>query len=148
MLFAGTVAGETWMWKIPSGDCKTFPGHGERNECGKLLADGRKDIRNPILFLFLFPLFNAILGKRIVVGYSDGSAKVFDLKTLDVLQHLSAHNAHTNTISSIDCHRDNNLIVTGSLDSTAKLYHTQTGKVCVKFLMKQFWVVVHCILFF
>ena len=85
-----------------------------------------------LLYLQYFS-FISMPGKRIVVGYSDGSAKVFDLKTLDVLQHLNANNAHTNTISSIDCHRDNNLIVTGSLDSTAKLYHTQTGKVFANF---------------
>ncbi|KAK4003322.1 angio-associated migratory cell protein [Daphnia magna] len=106
ILFAGTVAGETWFWKIPSGDCKTLPGHGERNECGKILPDGR----------------------RIAVGYVDGSVKVFDLKTLAVLQHLSGGQMHTNAVSSIDCHRDNNLMVSGSLDSTAKLYNTQTGK--------------------
>jgi len=42
---------------------------------------------------------------------------------------MNSGNAHTNAVSSIDCHRDNTLIVTGSLDSTAKLYNTQTGKV-------------------
>ena len=77
---------------------------------------------------------------------------MFDLKTLDVLQHLSANNAHTNTISSIDCHRDNNLIVTGSLDSTAKLYHTQTGKVRFFYKLKHFRSgfehYPNCILFF
>jgi angio-associated migratory cell protein len=41
VLFAGALDGATWMWKIPSGDCKTFPGYGERNECGKLLPDGK-----------------------------------------------------------------------------------------------------------
>ena len=41
VLFAGALDGETWMWKVPSGDCKTFAGHGERNECGKLLPDGK-----------------------------------------------------------------------------------------------------------
>ena len=38
------------MWKIPSGDCKTFPGHGERNECGKLLADGKDDNKKSLQF--------------------------------------------------------------------------------------------------
>ena len=125
MLFAGAVEGETWMWKIPSGDCKTFPGHGERNECGKLLPDGnlvkasrvRKDS-------FCFSI-----GKRIAVGYMDGSVKVFDLKSQSVLQHLTGGTGHSNSVSIIDCHRDNNMIATGSLDSTAKLYNTQTGKV-------------------
>lgn len=59
----------------------------------------------------------------------DGSVKVFDLKSQNVLQHLSGVMAHTNSVSAIDSHRDNNMIATGSLDSTAKLYNTQTGKV-------------------
>ena len=40
-MFAGAVEGETWMWKVPSGDCKTIPGFGLQNECGKVLPDGR-----------------------------------------------------------------------------------------------------------
>jgi ribosome assembly protein SQT1 len=57
--------------------------------------------------------------------------KVFDLKTLAVLQHTNGGQTHTNGVSSIDCHRDNNLIVSGSFDSTAKLYNSQTGKVFI-----------------
>ena len=45
------------------------------------------------------------------------------------LQHLTGGMAHTNAVSAIDAHRDNNMIATGSLDSTAKLINTQTGKV-------------------
>ena len=41
ILFAGAVEGETWMWKIPSGDCKTVAGFGIQNECGKILPDGK-----------------------------------------------------------------------------------------------------------
>lgn len=59
----------------------------------------------------------------------DGSVKVFDLKSQNVLQHLTGAYGHTNSVSTIDCHRDNSMIATGSLDSTAKLYNTQTGKV-------------------
>lgn len=72
---------------------------------------------------------SGILGRRIAVGYADGSIKVFDLKTGNVVQHLSGGLAHSNAVSSIDCHRDNNLIITGSLDGTTKLYNAQTGKV-------------------
>jgi len=107
ILFAGAVEGETWMWKIPSGDCKTIAGYGIQNECGKILPDGR----------------------RLAVGFVDGSAKVFDLKTLNITQQMSGHLAHTAAITSINCSHDNNLIVTGSLDATAKLFNAQTGKV-------------------
>ena len=40
MLLAGTVDGDVWMWKVPSGDCKTFQGHGSRSCVGKILPDG------------------------------------------------------------------------------------------------------------
>ena len=35
---------------------------------------------------------------------------------------------HASSITSIDVHRDNHLLVTGSLDGTAKLFHLGTGK--------------------
>ena len=118
------------MWKIPSGDCKTFPGHGERNECCKILPDGKQFLSEMTVYCLLNKnSFMIVTGKRIAVGYVDGSVKIFDLKSLAVLHHLSGAQAHGNAVSSIDCHRDNNLIVSGSLDSTAKLYNTQTGKV-------------------
>lgn len=75
--------------------------------------------------------FEFVTGRRIVIGYVDGSIKVFDLKTLAVLHHSNGGQVHTNAVSSVDCHRDNNLIVSGSLDSTAKLYNSQTGKVII-----------------
>lgn len=41
VLLVGTSDGDTWMWKIPSGDCKTFQGHGATVGCGRFLPDGR-----------------------------------------------------------------------------------------------------------
>lgn len=40
VLFAGSITGEIYMWKVPSGDCKIFPGSGERVETAALLPDG------------------------------------------------------------------------------------------------------------
>ena len=40
MLFLGTVDGDIWMWKIPSGDCKTLQSHGFTASCGLILSDG------------------------------------------------------------------------------------------------------------
>ncbi len=40
VLLAGTSGGEGWMWKIPSGDCKTFQGHNSRNTCSAMLPNG------------------------------------------------------------------------------------------------------------
>ena len=41
VLLAGTVDGDAWMWKIPSGDCKTFQGPGCTASSGLLLTDGK-----------------------------------------------------------------------------------------------------------
>ena len=40
VLLVGTTEGNGWMWKIPSGDCKTFQGHGSVNSCAAILNDG------------------------------------------------------------------------------------------------------------
>ena len=37
--------------------------------------------------------------------------------------------AHSSSVTSLDCHPDNNLIVTGSTDVTAKVISAQSGKV-------------------
>lgn len=42
VLLAGTDDGNVWMWKIPSGDCKTFQSSGCQATCGKVLTDGEK----------------------------------------------------------------------------------------------------------
>ena len=70
-----------------------------------------------------------IPGRRLAVGYVDGTVKVFDLKTLNVTQQLSKASAHTSAVSCLSCSRDNTLVATGSLDTCAKLFNTQTGKV-------------------
>ena len=41
VLLAGTADGNAWMWKIPSGDCKTFQSHGCRSTCGVFMKDGK-----------------------------------------------------------------------------------------------------------
>ena len=40
VLLVGTTDGETWMFKIPSGDVKTFQSHGEASTTGKIMPDG------------------------------------------------------------------------------------------------------------
>ncbi|KAL3855153.1 hypothetical protein ACJMK2_014377 [Sinanodonta woodiana] len=107
VLLAGTVDGDMWMWKIPGGDCRTFQGPGSTTSCGKILPDG----------------------KRISAGYDSGVVKIWDLKAGSVLYNVSGHDAHQSTVICMDCHQDNNLIITGSTDVTAKLISSSTGKV-------------------
>lgn len=40
VLLAGTADGNTWMWKIPSGECKTFQGPNCQATSGKIIPDG------------------------------------------------------------------------------------------------------------
>nr|XP_045605777.1 angio-associated migratory cell protein-like [Procambarus clarkii] len=106
VLLAGTVDGETWMWLVPQGNARTFPSYGVTSQCGALLQDG----------------------KRSVTGYEDGSLRVFDLKTGQLLHELSGGLAHDAPITSLDVHKDNTLVISGSMDGTAKLYNANNGK--------------------
>ena len=41
VLLAGTSDGMGWMWRVPSGDCKTFQAQNSRNICSSFLPDGQ-----------------------------------------------------------------------------------------------------------
>lgn len=112
VLLAGFASGDTWMWKIPSGECKTFLSHGKiESNIGKMFPDG----------------------KRACVGYGDGSIKVWDLKTGAAIQTFSGHNSHESSVTCMDCHHDNNLMATGSTDQYAKVFSSNSGKILCTF---------------
>uniref|UniRef100_A0A8I5TZ83 Angio associated migratory cell protein n=1 Tax=Pongo abelii TaxID=9601 RepID=A0A8I5TZ83_PONAB len=66
VLLAGTADGNTWMWKVPNGDCKTFQGPNCPATCGRVLPDGE------------------------TVGYLDGTLAIYDLAT-QTLRHQCQH---------------------------------------------------------
>lgn len=96
VLFAGSDAGETYVWRIPSGDCKVLQGNGSKAEIGQLTADG----------------------KNLVVGYSDGCVKLWDIKSSTVVQNFEPDSAlgHSGSITSIAVDPDNGRFLTGSED--------------------------------
>ncbi|KAL4660196.1 angio-associated migratory cell protein-like [Arapaima gigas] len=109
VLLAGTADGNVWMWKIPGGDCKTFQGPGCQATCGKILPDG----------------------KRTMVGYEDGTVRLWDLKqgsTIHVIKG-QCQDGHQGALTCMACNKDGSLVLTGSVDSQAKLINTAIGKV-------------------
>merc|ERR1712223_2206816 len=118
VLFAGTEESELWMWKIPSGDSKIYMGNGEKVETALILPDG----------------------KRIAVAYGDGSIKLFDLKTGEVLNNFahydksnSSHDSETSIgmpIASLNVRSDGGgqILASGGVNGVTKIFNTSTGK--------------------
>ncbi|XP_065808279.1 angio-associated migratory cell protein [Labrus bergylta] len=107
VLLAGTDDGNVWMWKIPSGDCKTFQSSACQATSGKVLPDG----------------------KRAVVGYEDGTVRFWDLKAGNAVHVVKGQDGHKGALTCLACNKDGSLVLTGSVDGTAKLISTVTGKV-------------------
>ncbi|XP_053707440.1 angio-associated migratory cell protein isoform X2 [Synchiropus splendidus] len=108
VLLAGTNDGNVWMWKIPSGDCKTFQSSACQATCGKILPDG----------------------KRAVVGYDDGTVRVWDLKQGKAIHTIKGHQG---ALTCLAANKDGSLVLTGSVDGCSKLVNTTTGKVLAAF---------------
>ncbi|XP_078408851.1 angio-associated migratory cell protein isoform X1 [Cetorhinus maximus] len=111
VLLAGTDEGSCWMWKIPSGDCKTFAGTGCQATCGKILPDGY----------------------RAVVGYEDGTVRIWDLKQGSQLHVMKGQDSHQGPLTCLAANDTGSLVLTGSVDCTAKLLNPLTGKVVAVF---------------
>ncbi|XP_052414178.1 angio-associated migratory cell protein [Carassius gibelio] len=111
VLLAGTADGNVWMWKIPSGECKTFQGPNCQATSGKILPDG----------------------KRAIVGYEDGSLRLWDLKQGNAVYVIKGHDGHQGALTSIACNKEGSLALTGSVDGQAKLFNTSTGKLLCSF---------------
>ncbi|KAK7893289.1 hypothetical protein WMY93_022441 [Mugilogobius chulae] len=107
VLLAGTDDGNMWMWKVPAGDCKTFQSAACQATSGKVLPDG----------------------KRAVVGYEDGSVRVWDLKQGNAVHVIKGQDGHQGALTCLACNKDGSLVLTGSVDGGAKLINTITGKV-------------------
>lgn len=107
VLLAGTADGNTWMWKVPTGDCKTFQGPNCPATCGRVLPDG----------------------KRAVVGYEDGTIRIWDLKQGNSIHVLKGTEGHQGPLTCVATNQDGSLILTGSVDCQAKLVSATTGKV-------------------
>lgn len=107
VLIAASQLGMVYMYKIPSGDSKmVMTPFGQTCTAGKILPDG----------------------KRLACAYNDGSVKIIDLKSGDVLKDIKSVN-DVRGITCLDTHKDNNLIICGCGDGCILLLSIQSGKV-------------------
>nr|XP_056717595.1 angio-associated migratory cell protein [Euleptes europaea] len=116
VLLAGTADGNSWMWKIPGGECKTFQGPNCPATCGHVLPDG----------------------KRVVIGYEDGTVRFWDLKQGSSLHVLKGPDGHQGPLTCVASNKDGSLVLTGSVDCHAKLVNSATGKVAFVFKAESF----------
>ncbi|KAJ2605626.1 60S ribosomal subunit assembly or modification protein [Coemansia sp. RSA 1722] len=104
VLLAGANDASMWMWSLPNGDfMNVFNGHAAPVTCGRFTNSGR----------------------QIVSGSEDGSMIIWDPKTASIVrQYLpSDERFHKEGITALAISKDDQIILTGSMDSTAKLVH-------------------------
>lgn len=108
VLLAGSETGEVYIWRVPSGDCKVLQGTGDKCEVAVFTNDE----------------------KRLAAGYGDGSFKLWDVKNQQVLINIppetreavdGAEDLPPPSITTIDTDNENQVIIAGSVDGTAKL---------------------------
>ncbi|KAJ2871456.1 60S ribosomal subunit assembly or modification protein [Coemansia aciculifera] len=104
VLLAGAQDASLWMWSLPTGDfMHVFAGHSAPVTCGRFTNSGR----------------------NIVSGAEDGSLIVWDPKTAAIVRQFTSQDErfHQGAITSLAIARDDQVILTGSVDATAKLVH-------------------------
>jgi len=80
-------------------------------------------------------------GKRACVGYGDGTVKLLDLKTGEVVFSLAGgKTGHNSDVTCMDCHSSDNVVATGSTDCTALIVNVGTGKVRMLSICSAGWL--------
>lgn len=103
VLFAGTTDGDVYMWKVPSGDCKIYQGHGSKALVGHLLDSG----------------------KEILVGYDDGSLKLWDLKNATTVFQSKVED---DAVLCVSGQKGGHLVACGTEAGTVKIFNSPAGK--------------------
>ncbi|KAJ2867774.1 60S ribosomal subunit assembly or modification protein [Coemansia erecta] len=114
LLAGGAGDGSMWMWSLPGGDfMNVFNGHSAPVTCGRFTNSGRS----------------------IVSGAEDGSLIIWDPKTAAVVRRLSPDDErfHQDGITSIALSKDDQVVLTGSMDGTGKLVHFSNGTILGSF---------------
>ncbi|PIA15769.1 putative angio-associated migratory cell protein [Coemansia reversa NRRL 1564] len=104
VLLSGANDASMWMWSLPGGDfMNVFNGHSAPVTCGQFTPSGR----------------------NIVSGAEDGTLIIWDPKSAAVLRQFTPADErfHQEGITCLTVSKDDQIILTGSMDSTAKLVH-------------------------
>ncbi|XP_055906939.1 angio-associated migratory cell protein isoform X1 [Eupeodes corollae] len=108
VLIAGSEAGEIYIWRIPSGDCKILPGNGVKCESAEITGDG----------------------KKLLAGYGNGTVKLWDIKSNSIVMEVELNHpmAHKDNVSTVSCDKENPVYMTGGEDGKI-LFLTNSGPV-------------------
>ncbi|KAI1291726.1 Angio-associated migratory cell protein [Halotydeus destructor] len=107
VLLCGTESGNAWMFKVNDyTQVKTFQGPGFSNTAGSFTSCGTKAM----------------------MGYDDGSLRLWDLKSGSTSATIKGNLAHTSTVTCLDIKCDDSVGASGSTDGTVKLVNLQSGK--------------------
>lgn len=107
VIFYGLEDGSGWLWNAEKGKLmNTFYGHGETiNACS----------------------FNPA-GNRIITASDDGSIKVWSPAKGQLLYTISGHGFHEQGVTSLKCHSNDKIVISGGQDGTICISNIQTGK--------------------
>lgn len=107
-IIAGTISGLIWMWMIPNGAISTFAGH--------------EDAVNNIMF--------TPDGKNIVSVSEDGTLIKWNPKTAqqEFRVGINDDRFHQSGISSVACHPEKSIIVSGGRNGTLRIINSTNGK--------------------
>ena len=97
------------------GQSKIFQGNGEKVETALILPDG----------------------KKAGVGYADGSIRIFDLKSEEVVHNLNAVFSDKGAVTALASRSDNQLIAAGSAEGEILVINTSNGKKIASFSAKK-----------
>ncbi|KAJ1729271.1 60S ribosomal subunit assembly or modification protein [Coemansia sp. Benny D160-2] len=110
LLAGGGSDGSMWMWSLPGGGfMNVFNGHSAAVTCAQFTHSGR----------------------GIVSGAEDGSLLVWDPKTAAVVRRFSPDDErfHQDGITALALAADDQVVLTGSMDGSAKLVHIGNGTI-------------------
>lgn len=74
-----------------------------------------------------------------MAGYEDGSVRVFDLKSGQLLHQLIDESEDVSPVINIAVQKDDALVICGATNGKAKLFSTNNGKVRRGFLKSQYY---------